>query len=145
LTGIDVRHFDVESADGKAVQNAVGIFVAEHQFSHLPAFQRYGWIPKFRLILEMKGLVFGDDCDANLRLRHVGVAAADKTEHSPKEQHKLANNDLHMFKCRYSQVATKSAVTHITIMPSRNPAALPNRKKLPSSVFIICITIEQTT
>ena len=49
------------------MQNAVGIFVAQHQFSHLPAFQRYGWISKFWLIFEMKGLVFGYDCDANLR------------------------------------------------------------------------------
>ena len=47
------------------MQDAVGIFVAEHQFSHLPSFKSYGWIPEVGLTLEMEGLIFGDDGDAN--------------------------------------------------------------------------------
>ena len=83
---VDARDFDIESTNGKAVQDAVGIFVAEHQFSHLPSFKSYGWIPEVGLTLEMEGLIFGDDGDANLRgLRAVGVAAADKTGRGAKE------------------------------------------------------------
>ena len=68
------------------MQDAVGIFVAEHQFSHLPSFKSYGWIPEVGLTLEMEGLIFGDDGDANLRrLRDIRVAAADKTGRRAKQ------------------------------------------------------------
>ena len=47
------------------MQNAVGIFVAQHQFSDLSSFEGDGWISKLGLVFKMKGLVFGDDGDAD--------------------------------------------------------------------------------
>ena len=65
LTGVDARNDDIESADRKAVQNAIGVIVAQHQFSDLSSFKGDGGISKLGLVLKVKGLIFGDDGDAD--------------------------------------------------------------------------------
>ena len=60
------------------MQNAAGIVVPQHQFSDLPLFEGDWRIPKVRLALEMKGLIFGDNRDASFRYINAGIATTDE-------------------------------------------------------------------